>query len=82
MKNSKNQIKSLLKQPEDDNTALEDLSGNIKVLEEKLNENQPAIREAETKLVNFNKWLSNFYTTFKHRDLIQNLKIQPDQETR
>jgi len=81
LKNSQKQIKSLLKQPEDDNTTLQDLSGNIKELEDKLNENQPAIRQAESKLVDFNKWLSNFYTTFKHRDLIQNLKIQPDQET-
>jgi len=81
MKNSEKELQTLLKQPQDDDTVLQDLSGNIKELEDKLNENQPAIDQVEAKLTNFNRWLSDFYSTFRQGDLIQNLKIQPEQET-
>jgi phosphoribosylaminoimidazole-succinocarboxamide synthase len=81
MLNSKKEIEQMLEQPVSDSNIMQDLSGNIQKLSDKLDENQPAIKEVEERAKDINNWLSKIFTNIRQTSIVKNLKIQPDEPT-
>ena len=81
MLNSKTEIEQMLKEPISNSTVMQDLSGSIKELKDKLDKNQPAIKEVENKVEKINEWFKNLFTKIIDAKIVQNLRIQSDVES-